>query len=736
MSTTYAQRQTTAQKKDASSASSVLDNSSQSESLQRKADMANNATQRAEAPRPNNTGMPDNLKSGIESLSGFSMDDVRVHYNSSKPATVQALAYTQGTDIHVAPGQEKHLPHEAWHVAQQMAGRVSPTTNINGMPVNDNAALEHEADVMGENAVGQRVEKVDVSNRKCNYNSGNTCQMLRVINAYANLQPKNLEIASEMKKNTDDLRKKYEDKAYRLLVLYMSIKDDSPLKAFFQYNLARYVPHLDASSDYQSIREEIKKRINEEVLSTEMPFLEKNEDLVINGHGNGVFFAGSTADSLAEKVLPLLPNGYFGEIYLEGCCSGKKNENGEMFIEKFYDSLIDKGEKQVPPKVLNPSIKGNKDLSSPTRNGVYVFAGEKIKSTKVSLLKNGLFWYCRGKTAKSHLTPNPLSKKIMVRVPWESLEVKPQNIRMLPLNVIAQLPLDVIAQLPLDVITQLPLNVIAQLRPNVIAQLSPDVRSRLPQFDELPPSLDAIAQLPPNEIAKLPLDVITQLPLDVIAQLPLNDIAKLPWEFLRSDKAIEKLKPLLKQIFLGRKEENDKFIIPSEFIDRIPPVIRTFFLAEFSNPVDKVIKVDKSEFHSMLEKLSKLYMAHLLREEHIRMVPLPSSTASGPSELPNVNIEIPIPLHVIKYMRDNELVEYLNFIENLPEKLRKQIEDSLCEIDCMGMDEDKLLAELGEPDASSSASSDSESEALNASSSASPDSESEALNASSSASLD
>ncbi|MCR4770664.1 MAG: DUF4157 domain-containing protein [Bacteroidaceae bacterium] len=104
----------------------------------------------------NETGMPDNLKAGIENLSGFSMDDVRVHYNSSKPATVQALAYTQGIDIHIAPGQEKHLPHEAWHVAQQMAGRVSPTTNINGMPVNDNAELEHEADVMGEKAVQRK----------------------------------------------------------------------------------------------------------------------------------------------------------------------------------------------------------------------------------------------------------------------------------------------------------------------------------------------------------------------------------------------------------------------------------------------------------------------------------------------------------------------------------------------------------------------------------------------------
>ena len=156
MSIAYAQKNKNAVQTKRESSVSIIDTSSQSESLQRKADMANAAAQRAEAPRPNNTGMPDNLKAGIESLSGFSMDDVRVHYNSSKPATVQALAYTQGTDIHVAPGQEKHLPHEAWHVAQQMAGRVSPTTNINGMPVNDNAALEHEADVMGEKAVTQR----------------------------------------------------------------------------------------------------------------------------------------------------------------------------------------------------------------------------------------------------------------------------------------------------------------------------------------------------------------------------------------------------------------------------------------------------------------------------------------------------------------------------------------------------------------------------------------------------
>lgn len=107
--------------------------------------------------KKNRTGLPDNLKAGIENLSGYSMDDVRVYYGSSKPAAVQAYAYTQGTDIYVAPGQERHLPHEAWHVAQQMAGRVAPTIEINGMPVNDNAALEHEADVMGEKSNNYKI---------------------------------------------------------------------------------------------------------------------------------------------------------------------------------------------------------------------------------------------------------------------------------------------------------------------------------------------------------------------------------------------------------------------------------------------------------------------------------------------------------------------------------------------------------------------------------------------------
>ncbi|MBX3639906.1 MAG: DUF4157 domain-containing protein [Nitrosomonas sp.] len=106
------------------------------------------------AEKQNNTGLPDNLKQGIEQLSGLSMDHINVHYNSSRPAQLNAHAYAQGTEIHLAPGQEQHLPHEAWHIVQQVQGRVKPTMQMkNGVSVNDDEGLEHEADVMGARAI-------------------------------------------------------------------------------------------------------------------------------------------------------------------------------------------------------------------------------------------------------------------------------------------------------------------------------------------------------------------------------------------------------------------------------------------------------------------------------------------------------------------------------------------------------------------------------------------------------
>lgn len=89
----------------------------------------------------------------MESVSGMSLNDVSVHRNSDKPAQLQAHAYAQGTDVHLAPGQEKHLPHELGHVVQQKQGRVAPTVQLKGqVPVNDSPSLEKEADTLGAKA--------------------------------------------------------------------------------------------------------------------------------------------------------------------------------------------------------------------------------------------------------------------------------------------------------------------------------------------------------------------------------------------------------------------------------------------------------------------------------------------------------------------------------------------------------------------------------------------------------
>ncbi|MFZ6653820.1 DUF4157 domain-containing protein [Undibacterium sp. TJN19] len=127
--------------------------------VQRMADEEPLQARLAETVKPDRTGLPRQLKAGVESLSGMSLDHVSVYYNSDKPAQLQAHAYAQGSDIHVAPGQEQHLPHEAWHVVQQAQGRVRPTLQMKtGVAVNDDQALEAEADVMGAKAMQLHID--------------------------------------------------------------------------------------------------------------------------------------------------------------------------------------------------------------------------------------------------------------------------------------------------------------------------------------------------------------------------------------------------------------------------------------------------------------------------------------------------------------------------------------------------------------------------------------------------
>jgi hypothetical protein len=97
--------------------------------------------------------LPERLQTVMEAMSGFSLADVVVHRNSAEPARFGAAAFAKGDQIHMAPGQERHLPHEAWHVVQQKQGRVRPTLQMKGGGINEDAALEAEATAMGARAL-------------------------------------------------------------------------------------------------------------------------------------------------------------------------------------------------------------------------------------------------------------------------------------------------------------------------------------------------------------------------------------------------------------------------------------------------------------------------------------------------------------------------------------------------------------------------------------------------------
>lgn len=98
------------------------------------------------------TGLPGPLRGALEARGGVSLADVRVHHDSPEPALHDALAFTRGRDIHLGVGQGKHLEHEAWHAVQQAQGRVATTSSVGGQPLNDDAALEREADRGGRDA--------------------------------------------------------------------------------------------------------------------------------------------------------------------------------------------------------------------------------------------------------------------------------------------------------------------------------------------------------------------------------------------------------------------------------------------------------------------------------------------------------------------------------------------------------------------------------------------------------
>ena len=125
------------------------------------------------------TVMPEDVRGKMENSFGTDFSNVNIHQNSDQASNIGALAYTQGNDVHFAPGQynpgstkgQELLGHELTHVVQQRQGRVRPDSEQKkglpagaqakeGININSDTALEKEADVMGAKAAQGKMANV------------------------------------------------------------------------------------------------------------------------------------------------------------------------------------------------------------------------------------------------------------------------------------------------------------------------------------------------------------------------------------------------------------------------------------------------------------------------------------------------------------------------------------------------------------------------------------------------
>src|SRR6056297_1506018 len=101
-------------------------NRNEEEEVQTKSEPGNPGTQ---------TSMPDKVQQKMEGSFGQDFGEVNIHKDSGQAKNMGALAYTQGKDIHFAPGQynpgtkkgQELLGHELTHVVQQREGKVKTT---------------------------------------------------------------------------------------------------------------------------------------------------------------------------------------------------------------------------------------------------------------------------------------------------------------------------------------------------------------------------------------------------------------------------------------------------------------------------------------------------------------------------------------------------------------------------------------------------------------------------------
>lgn len=298
---------------------------------------------RSDKASVNRTGMPDQLKSGLEQLSGMDLSDVRVRYNSPKPSDVNALAYAQGRDIHLSPGQEKHLPHEGWHVVQQMQERVRATKQTHGLAINDDKGLEREADVMGAKAMrmnssAKPLQGLSSLADKKNFSTIIQREEIQVFLHFEDLPQKDSLIRVQDKLSSDDL--------YATVTSHV----DEKIRANFQgFEIKKYIIVRINGNVVKKDGGEVKIE-KDQILKVKIDFMKFEAD---KRNDKGV-------DS---EIIEIAKSASEGCCVIGSCLLGSSGNEGELKRQQCLDQIINalENDKSLRVVLIDPAFKDNKD---------------------------------------------------------------------------------------------------------------------------------------------------------------------------------------------------------------------------------------------------------------------------------------------------------------------------------------------------------------------------------------
>ncbi len=171
--------------------------------------------------KPENEGnIPDDVRLKMEKSFAADFSAVKVFQNSQPAKDLDAIAYTQGNEIHFAPGHnpfspqgQEFLGHELSHVIQQRNNEVKTTNQEAGFNINSDKNLESQADEAGKKAAaGQQ------TNLHANTNSNpgslvqkksNPIQLLRLLPAGAPIQELDISNPDGVKATFSNLWKQF-----------------------------------------------------------------------------------------------------------------------------------------------------------------------------------------------------------------------------------------------------------------------------------------------------------------------------------------------------------------------------------------------------------------------------------------------------------------------------------------------------------------------------------------------